>query len=177
MNATTADTLEHAPARQGPARRLGLRNLVRKDVLDRGHGKRTWIVAAATTTVVVRGAANAANQWVIASFPPKPETVQRRSFPTVPIETCSQDRTQISVPAVIFATMSLLIAERDSGTLAWTTSKPASRTSVLASKWLTATLVLWVAAFVFPLAITTGLVTILYGAPDIAVVVAVARRP
>ena len=70
MNATTADTLEYVPARQGAGRLLGLRNLVRKDVLDWGHGKRTWIVAAATTTVIILGAANAAiNQWVDRELP------------------------------------------------------------------------------------------------------------
>jgi ABC-2 type transport system permease protein len=76
--------------------------------------------------------------------------------------------TQFIVLAVIFATMSLLIAERDSGTLAWTISKPVSRASVLVSKWLTATLALWVAAVVIPLALTTAIVTVLYGLPDLA---------
>ena len=76
--------------------------------------------------------------------------------------------TQFIVLAAIFATMSLLLAERDSGTLAWTISKPVSRTSVLVSKWLTATLVLWVAAVVIPMAVTTVLVTVLYGLPDLA---------
>src|SRR6185312_4649138 len=80
--------------------------------------------------------------------------------------------TQFGVLAVIFATMSLLIAERDSGTLAWTISKPVSRTSVLLSKWLTATVVLWIAAFVIPIAVTAGIVTVLYGAPDLPVVIA-----
>ena len=61
--------------------------------------------------------------------------------------------------------MSLLVAERDSGTLAWTISKPVSRTSVLVSKWLTSTLILWVAAVVIPLGLTTAVVTVLYGAP------------
>ncbi len=37
--------------------------------------------------------------------------------------------TQFIVLAAIFNSMSLLIAERDSGTLAWTISKPVSRTS------------------------------------------------
>ena len=68
--------------------------------------------------------------------------------------------------------MSLLIVERENGTLAWTISKPVSRTSVLVSKWLTAALVLWVAAFVIPIALTAGLVTLLYGAPDLPVVIA-----
>ena len=176
MNTTTVDTLEYLPARQGAGRLLGLRNLVRKDVLDWGHGKRTWIVAAATTTVIILGAANAAiNQWVIASFPAEAGDGPAKILSVVPIDNLLAGiGTQISVLAVIFATMSLLIAERDSGTLAWTISKPVSRTSVLVSKWLTATLVLWVAAFVVPLAITSGLVTVLYGAPDMTVVVAVA---
>jgi ABC-type transport system involved in multi-copper enzyme maturation permease subunit len=66
--------------------------------------------------------------------------------------------------------MSLLVGERDSGTLAWTISKPVSRTSVLVSKWLTSTLVLWVAAVAIPLALTTVIVTVLYGLPDLATV-------
>ena len=176
MNATTANTLENVSGRQGAARLLGLRNLVRKDVLDWRHGTRTWIVAAATTTVIVLGAANAAiNQWVLSSFPAEAGDGPAKILSAVPIDNLLAGiGTQISVLAVIFATMSLLLAERDSGTLAWTISKPVSRTSVLVSKWLTATIVLWVAAFVTPLAITTGLVTILYGAPDMAVVVAIA---
>ncbi len=58
--------------------------------------------------------------------------------------------TQFFVVAAIFASMSLLLGERDSGTLAWTISKPVSRTSVLVSKWLTSTLLLWLATVVVP---------------------------
>jgi ABC-type transport system involved in multi-copper enzyme maturation permease subunit len=70
--------------------------------------------------------------------------------------------------------MSLLIAERDSGSLAWTVSKPVSRTSVLVSKWLTSTLVLWIGAVIVPLALTTVVVGALYGPPDIGTVVILA---
>jgi ABC-type transport system involved in multi-copper enzyme maturation permease subunit len=174
MNATTVDAFEHTTRHRSAGRLLGLRNLVRKDFLDWRHGNRTWIVALATTTVVILGAANAAiNQWVLNSFPAEAADGAADTLSVVPIDNLLVGiGTQIGVLAVIFATMSLLIAERDSGTLAWTISKPVSRTSVLVSKWLTAALVLWVAAFVVPLAVTTGLVTILYGAPDMAVVVA-----
>ena len=128
----------------------------------------------ATTAVVVLGAANAAiNQWVLNSFPAESGDGPAKVFSVLPNDNLLAGiATQFGVLAVIFATMSLLIAERDSGTLAWTISKPVSRTSVLSSKWLTATVVLWIAAFVIPIAITAGLVTFLYGAPDVRVVVA-----
>jgi ABC-type transport system involved in multi-copper enzyme maturation permease subunit len=174
MNATTVDAFERTTGQRGAGRLLGLRNLVRKDGLEWGHGKRTWIVAIATTAVLILGAANAAiNQWVLSSFPAEAGDRPAEVFSVLPIDNLLAGiGTQFSVLAVIFATMSLLIAERDSGTLAWTISKPVSRTSVLVSKWLTATVVLWVAAFVIPIAITAGLVTILYGAPDAPVVIA-----
>ena len=65
--------------------------------------------------------------------------------------------TQFLVLVAIFATISLFLAERDGGTLAWTISKPVSRPSVLLSKWLSPTGVLWVAAVFVPLAVTTTL--------------------
>ena len=174
MNATTIDGFERTTGQRAGGRLLGLRNLVRKDLLDWRHGNRTWIVAVATTAVVALGAANAAiNQWVLSSFP-----AEAGDGPAKLLSLGANDNllagiaTQFGVLAVIFATMSLLIAERESGTLAWTISKPVSRTSVLLSKWLTATVVLWVVAFVIPIAITAGLVTLLYGAPDVPVVIA-----
>src|SRR4029078_2443938 len=76
--------------------------------------------------------------------------------------------TQFIVLAAIFATLRLLLVERDSGKLAWTISKAVARTSLLVIKLLTAPLVLWVAAVVIPIAATTVLVTVLYGIPDLA---------
>jgi ABC-type transport system involved in multi-copper enzyme maturation permease subunit len=174
MNATTFDAFEGSTDQRGAGRLLGLGNLVRKDLLDWGHGKRVWIVGVATTAVVVLGAANAAiNQWVLGSFPAEAGDGPAKVFSVLPMDNLLAGiATQFGVLAVIFATMSLLIAERDSGTLAWTVSKPVSRTSVLVSKWFTATVVLWVAAFVIPITVTAGIVTLLYGTPDLAAVLA-----
>ena len=176
MNATTVDAFGQTTGQRGAGKLLGLRNLVRKDTLDWRHGNRTWIVAAATTAVVILGAANTAiNRWVLSSFPAEAGDGPAKVLSVAPLDNLLTGvGTQFGVIAVIFATMSLLIAERESGTLAWTISKPVSRTSVLLSKWLTATVVLWVAAFVIPIALTSGLVTLLYGAPDPAVVIALA---
>jgi len=157
-------------------RLLGLSNLVRKDLAEWLHGKRPWLVVGITTIVFALAAANTRiTAWALSAVPAEPGAAPATAQSVLPLDNLmSAIGTQFIILAVIFATMSLLLAERDSGTLAWTISKPASRTSVLVSKWLTSTLVLWVAAVVIPLTITAALVTVLYGLPDLAVVVAMA---
>jgi ABC-type transport system involved in multi-copper enzyme maturation permease subunit len=173
MNAVTIDPTAAAQASLGRPRLLGLRNLVRKDLSEWVHGKRPWIVMAVTTTVFAFATANAwISDWAVRSLPAEPGDGPAKAVSMLPLDNVLfAIGTQFIALAVIFATMSLLIAERDSGTLAWTISKPVSRTSVLVSKWLTATLILWVAAVVVPLAVTTVLATVLYGLPDLGTVV------
>src|SRR4029453_14938865 len=71
--------------------------------------------------------------------------------------------TQFFVIVAIFAAMSLLIAERDRGTLSWVASKPVSRASIWVSKWAAASLVRAIVAGVVPMVATFGLATVLYG--------------
>jgi ABC-2 type transport system permease protein len=174
MNAMTLDPSAVGQATLGRTRLLGLGNLVRKDLAEWFHGKRPWLVLGITSSVFALTAANARiTEWAAASFPADPGDGPAKVMSQLPLDNLLIALgTQFLVLAVIFATMSLLIAERDSGTLAWTISKPVSRTSVLVSKWLTSTLILWVAAVVIPLGLTTAVVTVLYGAPDLAAVAA-----
>ncbi|HEX2754120.1 MAG TPA: ABC transporter permease subunit [Candidatus Limnocylindrales bacterium] len=72
----------------------------------------------------------------------------------------------------MFAAMSLIVRERDGGTLSWVASKPVSRSSILISKWLSASAVLWVVAGLVPLGLTVATVTVLYGAPPVGAVFA-----
>jgi ABC-type transport system involved in multi-copper enzyme maturation permease subunit len=172
MNAVTLDPFA---VDQPDSRRpilLGLRNLVRKDLAEWVHGKRSWIVLGVVATVFAFAAANAwITAWAVASFPAEPGDGPAKMMSMQPLDNLLfAIGTQLIVLASIFATMSLLIAERDSGTLAWTISKPVARTSVLVSKWLTATLALWMVAVVGPITVTTMLVTPLYGLPDLAAV-------
>ena len=155
-------------------RLLGLNNLVRKDVMEWLAGKRPWLVAGITTLVFVLAASNARiNAWILSAVPAESGSAPGKMLSLNPLDNLmAAIGTQFTILAVIFATMGLLLAERDSGTLAWTISKPVSRTSVLLSKWLTSTLILWVAAVVIPLAVTTAVVTVLYGLPDLATVLA-----
>lgn len=73
--------------------------------------------------------------------------------------------------AAIFASIGMLINERASGTLAWTLSKPISRSSVLLAKWVAAVVMFAVFAVALPLAVSVGVATWSYGAvPDIGAV-------
>jgi len=70
--------------------------------------------------------------------------------------------------AAIFASIGLLIQERTTGTLAWTLSKPISRTSLLLAKWGVAVVMLAVFGLVLPLAVSVGVATWAYGSvPDL----------
>jgi ABC-type transport system involved in multi-copper enzyme maturation permease subunit len=73
--------------------------------------------------------------------------------------------------ASIFATIGIFIQERTTGTLAWTVSKPISRSAVLLAKWLVAVVVLGISTVVLPLAVSVAVATWSYGSlPDLAVV-------
>jgi ABC-type transport system involved in multi-copper enzyme maturation permease subunit len=71
----------------------------------------------------------------------------------------------------IVATMALLSAERDRGTLAWSLTNPVSPTSVIAAKFVAAVLVFSVTAVILPLALQVALATVVYGGlPDLSIV-------
>jgi len=81
---------------------------------------------------------------------------------------------QIFVVAAIFVAGSLMAREREAGTLAWVASKPVTRASIWTSKFVSATGMLALVAGIVPLAATVVLVTVLYGAPPIGVVIGLA---
>jgi ABC-type transport system involved in multi-copper enzyme maturation permease subunit len=144
----------------------GLRNLLRKDTGEWVHGLRPWVVMVASTIILLLTAANGRIvEWAMRIAP---EPGAAGDLPSlVPLDNLLMAvGTQTIVFAAIGATMGLLVAERDRGTLAWTASKPVSRTSILVSLWVTSTAMLWLAGVVVPLLATTALVTVLYGAPD-----------
>jgi len=73
---------------------------------------------------------------------------------------------------VIFASFSLLIAERDRGTLAWSLSKPLSRTGLFVAKWAAAVVMFTVFGIVLPMVACVIAAIPAYGMPDMAAVVA-----
>ena len=170
MTASTISSSTNAAGRAGTSRRLaGFGPLFRKDVGEWRHGKRAWVILIVTTLFLVLTAANGAIQsWVIANAPGAEAPSQPISL--VPLDNfMAAVASQMAVVVAIFAAMSLLVAERDHGTLAWVASKPVSRGAIWASKWLAAAIVVSVIAGLLPLVAVFAVSTALYGPVDIGV--------
>jgi ABC-2 type transport system permease protein len=167
----TAQTITGAVAAPRPAdRRLaGLGALLRKDTTEWLRGRRAWVVLL--VSLAFMGLA-AANGWIITQIAATlPADADVGVVSLVPLDNLlAAVGAQVFVLATILAVGSLLVSERQAGTLAWVASKPVSRRSIWLSKWITATGLVAAAAVVLPLAATAALVTVLYGAPDPVVV-------
>jgi ABC-type transport system involved in multi-copper enzyme maturation permease subunit len=149
----------------------GFSGLFRKELLEWLRGRRAWIVLAVSVAFM---ALTALNAWL-------QETIARMESVEIPppnmdpmVNLMTAVSTQIFVVVTIFAVMSLLIVERESGTLAWTASKPVSRAGIWLAKWLSATGILWLLAGLVPLAATIVLVILLYGPVQAAPIAIVA---
>ena len=164
-----------SPARtagRAPAGRLvGFRPMVRKDLGEWTHGKRVWVILVVTTVFMALSAANGAiASWIIANAPADATVPKAASM--VPLDNfMAAIGSQIFVIVAVFASMSLLVAEREHGTLSWVASKPVSRGTIWVSKWAAATAMIAIAAGVLPLVAVVGLVVVLYGMVSASVVV------
>ncbi len=164
-----ADATSAASAAAGPL--LGLRPLLRKDRTEWMRGRRAWIVAGVTTAFMVLAAANGAINTYIRNTFPEPELA---GIPMPSLDPATNLlaalSSQIFLVAAIFAVASLIVHERDTGTLAWVASKPVSRGAIWLSKWVSSTAILAIAAAVVPLVVTTGVVIALYGSLSLSAV-------
>jgi ABC-type transport system involved in multi-copper enzyme maturation permease subunit len=149
------------------------RALARKDLAEWTRGKRVWIIVAVTTAFLTLTAANAAiTTWLVTNVPDamtKPGPISMDPLTNFLAAVASQ----FFVLVAIFASMSLLIAERERGTLSWVASKPVSRGSIWLSKWATAVLVVAIVGGVIPLVATFALVAGLYGSAGLGALVLV----
>jgi ABC-type transport system involved in multi-copper enzyme maturation permease subunit len=147
-----------------PADRLaGFGPLFRKELREWAHSKRIWVILAATTAFMTLTAANGAiTSWLVANVP-------GGEAPNGPISLdptfnfLAAVSTQFFAVVAIFAAMSLLVGERDRGTLSWVASKPVSRAGIWLSKSAAASIVVSLVAGIIPLAATFGLAIVLYG--------------
>lgn len=156
-------------ARSRPARSRGFGTLVRKDVTEWRRGRRAWVVAIVATLVMVL---TAANSWIIKQITDR--LPAGSDTPDAPISMVAIDNfmaalsVQIFILAAIFAVASLLVRERETGTLAWIATKPVSRDTIFLSKWISSSMILAVVAVIVPVAVTVGTVVVLYGSLDLA---------
>lgn len=143
----------------------GLGALGAKERIEWRRGRRAWVVLLVSGLFMTLSAMNG---WIVASLAPlQPEPVPIPSQDPL-LNLAAAVSSQIFVIVAVFATMSLIVLERESGTLSWTASKPVSRGAIWLSKWLTASGILWVLGGLVPLAASLGVVAALYGPPPFA---------
>ena len=136
----------------------GFGGLVRKEMTEWRRGRRAWVVLIVATLFM---ALTAMNAWLNAELAPAEEAEQFSLDPITNLAIAVS--AQIFVVIAIFAVMSLIISERESGTLAWTASKPVSRSAIWLAKWVSSTAMLGLLALLIPLVVTAVEVVVLYG--------------
>jgi len=175
MTASISTTADAASASTSFGPFAGLRALIRKDTTEWVRGKRAWVVLAVTAAFMLLAASNAFIISRLAAILPAGEISADQLKSMTPAENLLVAiSAQIFIIATIFVVGSLMAREREAGTLAWVASKPVTRASIWTSKWISATAMLSLVAGLVPLALTTVVVTVLYGAPPVGLVVGVA---
>ena len=171
----TVSTLTPRPTRAGLAAGFGpvpgFGALARRELLEWRRSRRVWIVLIVSGLFLTFGSLNA---WLIRLLPA--DVTDGEPLPAMDplLNLVGPITTHFFVVVAILAVIAVMASERESGTLAWTASKPVSRSAIWLAKFATATGVMWLAAGLLPLAAAIAVVTILYGAVPVATVVAVA---
>lgn len=171
----TASIITPSAATAAAHRFAGLSALVRKERTEWLRGRRAWVVLVVTTTMMTLTAASAWINTTLREALPSEEAVDLPPVSMAPLDNVvGAVSAQFFILVAIFAVASLVIRERESGTLAWVASKPVSRGSIFVAKWVAASILLAVAGAIIPLAATVAVVVPLYGMPEIMPIVAVA---
>jgi ABC-type transport system involved in multi-copper enzyme maturation permease subunit len=165
MTAITSPAARPAEANIG--RLPGFGRMASKELTEWRRGKRAWVVFLVSTAFMVMAAMNA---WIVAQLAPlQPEPVEIPSQDAL-LNLAGAVSSQIFLIVAVFATMGLLVAERESGTLSWTASKPVSRTAIWLSKWASASGILWLLGGLVPLAASFAVAVALYGTSSVVAV-------
>ncbi len=149
----------------------GFGALLRKELTEWRRARRVWGVFLASGLFMTLGAFNA---WLISQLPA--DVREGAPLPSMdPLgNLIGPISTHVFVIAAIFGVIALLTAERESGTLAWTASKPVSRSAIWLAKFASGTGVMWLVAGILPLVATVAVVLILYGSVPPTTIAAIA---
>jgi ABC-type transport system involved in multi-copper enzyme maturation permease subunit len=146
---------------------LGFATLFRKEMTEWLRGRAALIIGARS---IASGFFTTLIPFVVKASGEAAQGPPLSMDPTVNVLLGWKGGQTVAIIAIL-ATMALLSAERDRGTLAWIMSNPVSPTSVIAAKFLAAFVVVATSVVVVPLAISVGVATIAYGeVPDLATV-------
>ena len=149
----------------------GFGGLVRKELTEWRRARRTWVAFLVSALFMTLTALNAWLQTVLPAEATEGAAPPITDAMTILVGAVSA---QIFAVVAIFAVMGIIVAERESGIMAWTASKPVSRAGIWLAKFSSATVVLWIVAGVLPVIATVALVVVLYGSVPIAPVVLMA---
>lgn len=161
MTATTSTSATETTSTAGPGLLPGLGGLLRKEFAEWRRARRTWVVLLVSALFMML---TALNMWLQANVLPA-DGSEGVPDPVVDplMNLVVAVSGQIFAVAAIFAVMGLIVSERETGTLAWTASKPVSRAAIWLSKFSSSTVVMWVVAGLLPFLATVTLVVFLYG--------------
>jgi ABC-type transport system involved in multi-copper enzyme maturation permease subunit len=166
-------TTRPAPVTSSPrfGAMTGFRPLLRKELREWRRARRAPIAFVASVLFLVLGAMNA---WIISNLP---ADVTEGADPVIldpMVNLVGPVLTHVFVVISIFAIFALIAAERESGTLAWTASKPVSRSAIWLAKFASASVVMWIVVGLVPLLATVVAVSVLYGPVPVTMVLAIA---
>lgn len=171
MTASISRTAESVASTPRIGALPGVGGLFRKELMEWRRARRTWVVLVVTALFMTLTALNA---WLQSALPA--DVTEGAPVPIFdPLANLiGSVGSQIFAVAAIFAVMGLIVAERESGILAWTASKPVSRSGIWLAKFGASIGVLWIVAGIIPLAATVGLVFAIYGSLPITPIVIMA---
>ncbi len=140
---------------------LGFGNLARKDILE-------WLATRRAVGTLVVTTALTALATVTPWLSRQRGTAVVRSFDAT-TAFLAAGWLQLVPLIAVFATMALVVGERDRGTLGWSLSKPLSRGAFLASKLVTGTGLFALFGIALPMLVSGAIATATYGSlPDLA---------
>ena len=174
MTASITTISTAAPATALGRSLAGARPLIRKEFAEWRHSRRVWVIGIVSSLFMGLAVANSAiNAYVIAHLPA--DATVSKAITMDPFQNLQMTAgSQIYIVAAIFAAMSLIVIERDRGTLAWVASKPVARPAIWFSKWVVGSTMVTVSSVIVPLVISVAVVVVLYGVPPVLPVVGLA---
>lgn len=156
-----------APTATSASPLLGVGPMTRKELLEWWRSRRAIVLFVVTTPIVALNVLSARLAVWSAQISHRPPLIAVSLDPTANV---LGKWDQWLFVFAIGMSLSLMVGERDRGTLAWMLSKPVSRTGVLVAKWTAAMIMGSLAGLVLPMAVCVAVAIPAYGMPSLGAV-------
>ena len=153
------------PTAMGVSPLLGVGPFIRKELQEWLRSRRAAILLGVTSLMMVLNTLSARFAAMSATSAHIPVPASLSFDPTTNV--LVKWPQWVFFFAIVFSA-SLLVVERDRGTLAWTLSKPVSRTALLVGKWVAAMVMFTIFGIVLPMTASVVAAVVAYGTPDLS---------